>query len=53
MESKTGAAGASNVPVVVPAGTLIEPSMALALNVHSSPGVYALLLGRASRSHRG
>ncbi|MEU9349004.1 SIR2 family protein [Streptomyces sp. NPDC048278] len=45
MESETGAAGASNGPVVVPAGTLIEPSMALALNMHSSPGVYALLLG--------
>lgn len=48
MEGETGAAGAagaSNGPVVVPAGTLIEPSMALALNVHSSPGVYALLLG--------
>ncbi|MFE6461122.1 SIR2 family protein [Streptomyces cinereoruber] len=35
----------TNGPVVVPAGTLIEPPMAMALNVHSSPGVYALLLG--------
>lgn len=32
-------------PVTVPAGGLIEPPMAMALNVHSSPGVYALLLG--------
>ncbi|MFF7717659.1 SIR2 family protein [Streptomyces sp. NPDC007988] len=32
-------------PVPVPAGGLIEPPMAMALNVHSSPGVYALLLG--------
>ncbi|MFJ3861920.1 SIR2 family protein [Streptomyces sp. NPDC090085] len=32
-------------PVVVPAGGLIEPQMALAMNVHASPGVYALLLG--------
>nr|WP_011113221.1 SIR2 family protein [Streptomyces rochei]BAC76597.1 hypothetical protein [Streptomyces rochei]BAK19913.1 hypothetical protein [Streptomyces rochei] len=31
--------------VAVPAGGLIEPAMAMALNVHSSPGVYALLLG--------
>lgn len=31
-------------PVVIPAGGLIEPPMSLALNVHSSPGVYALLL---------
>ncbi|MFB7030918.1 MULTISPECIES: SIR2 family protein [unclassified Streptomyces] len=35
----------TNGPVVVPAGKLIEPPMAMALNVHSSPGVYALLLG--------
>lgn len=32
-------------PVAIPAGGLIEPPMAMALNVHSSPGVYALLLG--------
>ncbi|MFE1439836.1 SIR2 family protein [Streptomyces sp. NPDC058739] len=32
-------------PVAIPAGSLIEPPMAMALNVHSSPGVYALLLG--------
>ncbi|MER6394243.1 SIR2 family protein [Streptomyces sp. NPDC001523] len=32
-------------PIVVPPGGLIEPPMAMALNVHSSPGVYALLLG--------
>ncbi|MGX1887460.1 SIR2 family protein [Streptomyces sp. NPDC055287] len=32
-------------PVPIPAGGLIEPPMALALNMHSSPGVYALLLG--------
>ncbi|WP_158709199.1 SIR2 family protein [Streptomyces globisporus] len=32
-------------PIAVPAGGLIEPPMAMALNVHSSPGVYALLLG--------
>jgi hypothetical protein len=31
--------------VAIPAGGLIEPAMAMALNVHSSPGVYALLLG--------
>ncbi|MFJ2230536.1 SIR2 family protein [Streptomyces halstedii] len=31
--------------VAVPARGLIEPAMAMALNVHSSPGVYALLLG--------
>ncbi|WP_331764208.1 SIR2 family protein (plasmid) [Streptomyces anulatus] len=31
--------------VAIPAGRLIEPAMAMALNVHSSPGVYALLLG--------
>ncbi|MGW7723867.1 SIR2 family protein [Streptomyces canus] len=35
----------ANGPVTVPAGGLIEPPMAMALNVHSSPGVYALLLG--------
>ncbi|MFJ3818115.1 SIR2 family protein [Streptomyces sp. NPDC090056] len=35
----------TNGPVVVPAGKLIEPPMAMALNVHSGPGVYALLLG--------
>ncbi|MGW7317386.1 SIR2 family protein [Streptomyces sp. NPDC054865] len=34
-----------NGPIVVPPGGLIEPPMAMALNVHSSPGVYALLLG--------
>ncbi|MFE9813223.1 SIR2 family protein [Streptomyces sp. NPDC005548] len=45
MENETGTTGAPNPPAVVPAGTLIEPSMTLALNVHSSPGVYALLLG--------
>ncbi|MFK0174217.1 SIR2 family protein [Streptomyces sp. NPDC090306] len=33
------------VPVVVRSGGLIEPPMAMALNVHSGPGVYALLLG--------
>ncbi|MFD3948009.1 hypothetical protein [Streptomyces sp. NPDC058579] len=32
-------------PVAIPAGSLIELAMAMALNVHSSPGVYALLLG--------
>ncbi|MET9588137.1 SIR2 family protein [Streptomyces sp. NPDC006539] len=32
-------------PVTIPAGGLIDPPMAMALNVHSSPGVYALLLG--------
>lgn len=32
-------------PVAIPAGGLIEPPMAMALNMHSSPGVYALLLG--------
>ncbi|RST19643.1 hypothetical protein E2C00_00225 [Streptomyces sp. WAC05374] len=32
-------------PVAIPAGGLIEPPMAMALNVHSNPGVYALLLG--------
>ncbi|GHA71104.1 hypothetical protein GCM10010372_82670 [Streptomyces tauricus] len=32
-------------PVTIPAAGLIEPPMAMALNVHSSPGVYALLLG--------
>ncbi len=31
--------------VAVAARGLIEPEMAMALNVHSSPGVYALLLG--------
>ncbi|WP_405535146.1 SIR2 family protein [Streptomyces sp. NBC_00075] len=31
--------------VTIPAGGLIEPPMAMALNMHSSPGVYALLLG--------
>lgn len=45
MESETNPAGGSSGPAVVPAGSLIEPSMALALNMHSSPGVYALLLG--------
>jgi hypothetical protein len=33
------------VPVVVRSGDLIEPPMAMAMNVHSGPGVYALLLG--------
>ncbi|MFI1177486.1 SIR2 family protein [Streptomyces melanogenes] len=32
-------------PITVPGGGLIEAPMAMALNVHSSPGVYALLLG--------
>ncbi|MEU0730647.1 SIR2 family protein [Streptomyces sp. NPDC006140] len=32
-------------PVTLPTGGLIEPPMTMALNVHSSPGVYALLLG--------
>lgn len=32
-------------PIAIPAGGLIEPPMAMALNVHASPGVYALLLG--------
>ncbi|MFH9298879.1 SIR2 family protein [Streptomyces sp. NPDC017520] len=36
---------ATSGPIVVPAGGLIEPPMAMALNVHASPGVYALLLG--------
>ncbi|MFF8639026.1 SIR2 family protein [Streptomyces pilosus] len=31
--------------VAIPAGRLIEPAMAMALNVYSSPGVYALRLG--------
>ncbi|MFH9605602.1 SIR2 family protein [Streptomyces rochei] len=35
----------ANDTVAIPAGGLIEPAMAMALNVHSSPGVYALLLG--------
>lgn len=32
MESETNPAGGSSGPAVVPAGSLIEPSMALALN---------------------
>ncbi|MFI8301370.1 SIR2 family protein [Streptomyces nigra] len=40
MESKSAVG-----TVAVPAGGLIEPAMAMALNMHSSPGVYALLLG--------
>ncbi|MFJ8650072.1 SIR2 family protein [Streptomyces sp. NPDC093546] len=35
--------------VAIPAGGLIEPAMAMALNVHSSPGVYALLLVEDSK----
>ncbi|MFJ8004043.1 SIR2 family protein [Streptomyces fagopyri] len=40
MESESAAG-----TVAIPAGELIEPAMAMALNVHSSPGVFALLLG--------
>lgn len=36
-------------PVSIPAGGLFEPPMALALNVHSSPGVYAELLADGDR----
>ncbi|WP_053646079.1 hypothetical protein [Streptomyces sp. XY431] len=31
--------------LLVPSGAAVEPLTALAMNVHSSPGVYALLLG--------
>lgn len=40
---------ATSAPAVtglaVPPGTSVDPKLALALNVHASPGVYALLLG--------
>ncbi|WUH88694.1 hypothetical protein OG900_38815 [Streptomyces sp. NBC_00433] len=40
--------------VAVPGtGAVLDARMALALNVHTCPGVYAVLLGRASRSPRG
>ncbi|WP_422762676.1 SIR2 family protein [Lysinibacillus sp. NPDC056220] len=45
MGSEEATSGVADSPVVVTAGDLIEPSMALALNIHASPGVYALLLG--------
>lgn len=45
MGSEEATSSGAGSPVAVPAGKLIEPPMALALNVHASPGVYALLLG--------
>ncbi len=37
--------GATVAPLPLPAGTAMDPAVALSLNVHASPGVYALLLG--------
>ncbi|MHC3475296.1 SIR2 family protein [Streptomyces sp. 7R007] len=45
MNTEHAARSAASGPITVQAGTLIQPSMALALNMHASPGVYALLLG--------
>ncbi|MFD5317531.1 SIR2 family protein [Streptomyces sp. NPDC127098] len=45
MGTEEGTLGGVDSPAMVPAGQLIEPLMALALNVRESPGVYALLLG--------
>lgn len=42
-DASTGTA--QQPPLVAPAGRAIDAKMALALNVHASPGVYALLLG--------
>jgi hypothetical protein len=33
------------VPLVTPPGVVLDPMVALAMSVHASPGVYALLLG--------
>jgi SIR2-like protein len=33
------------VPLVTPPGVVLDPIVALAMSVHASPGVYALLLG--------
>ncbi|MEU3964617.1 hypothetical protein AB0F42_33300 [Streptomyces buecherae] len=45
MDNEQTARPATAGPVAVQAGTVLQPSMALALNMHASPGVYALLLG--------
>ncbi|MEV4451936.1 SIR2 family protein [Streptomyces mirabilis] len=47
MTSETASAseGSTVVPLPIPAGKAMDPAVALSLNVHAGPGVYALLLG--------
>jgi hypothetical protein len=45
MTTHAAAGAAGTGPVTVPAGSAVDPRVAMAMTVHASPGVYGVLLG--------